>query len=97
MRILLTIAPGVHNLEIYRITGMKAPPLGLASIAAVLEQNGHEVRIVDSPTLELEMDEWMREVKSWRPDVIGFSVLTPWLPRPTKLLSGLRRRCQMSP
>jgi anaerobic magnesium-protoporphyrin IX monomethyl ester cyclase len=30
----------VHNLEIYRIAGMKAPPLGLAWIAAVFEKAG---------------------------------------------------------
>ncbi len=81
MRVLLTLPPGIHRLEIYRITGMKAPPLGLAYLAAVLEEAGHKVKIIDTPTLEMEPDEWIREVKSWNPDIIGFSLLTPTAPR----------------
>ncbi len=81
MKILLSLPPGVHKLEIYRITGMKAPPLGLASIAALLEQNGYKVKIIDSPTLEIESDEWLKEVKSWSPDVVGLSLLTPLAPK----------------
>ena len=70
--------------------GMKAPPLGLASIAAVLERAGHKVKIIDSPTLEMEEDEWLREVKSWRPDLVGLSVLTPLAPRAYRAVRLLR-------
>ena len=77
MRILLTLPPGIHRLEIYRITGMKAPPLGLAWIAAVLEEEGHEVAILDSPTLELDEGEWPHRVKEFKPDIVGISMLTP--------------------
>ncbi|MEM2534564.1 MAG: hypothetical protein QXD12_02040, partial [Candidatus Nezhaarchaeales archaeon] len=38
-RVLLAVPPGCEELEIYRVTGIKAPPLGLAWIASVLE--GH--------------------------------------------------------
>jgi anaerobic magnesium-protoporphyrin IX monomethyl ester cyclase len=81
MRVLLTLPPGIHTLEIYRVTGMKAPPLGLAWIAAVLEQAGHKVKIIDTPTLEMEADQWIREVKSWNPDIVGLSLLTPTAPK----------------
>ena len=81
LRVLLTLPPGIHDLEIYRVTGMKAPPLGLAWIASVLEKAGHKVKIVDSPTLSLGEEEWLREVSSWKPDVVGFSLLTPTAPR----------------
>ena len=81
MRVLLTIPPDVHRLEIYRIAGMKAPPLGLAWIAAVLEQDGHKVKIIDSPTLEVGFDEWIREVEAFDPDMVGFSMLTPTAPK----------------
>jgi len=40
LRVLLTLPPEIHKLEIYRVVGIKAPPLGLAWIAAVLEQKG---------------------------------------------------------
>ncbi len=81
MRVLLSLPPGIHRLEIYKITGMKAPPLGLAYIAAVLERNGHKVRIIDTPTLEIERDTWLSEVKSWKPDLVGLSLLTPTAPK----------------
>ncbi|MCE4628398.1 MAG: B12-binding domain-containing radical SAM protein [Desulfurococcales archaeon] len=90
MKVLLSLPPGVHNLEIYRIMGMKAPPLGLASIAAVLENAGFKVRIIDSPTLEIEEDEWLREVKSWSPDVVGISLLTPLAPRGYRAIKRLK-------
>lgn len=81
MKVLLTLPPEIHKLEIYRFTGMKAPPLGLAYIAAVLEKEGHKVKIIDTPTLEMNSREWIEEVKSWKPDIIGISMLTPTAPK----------------
>ncbi len=81
LRVLLTLPPGIHKLEIYKIAGIKAPPLGLAWIAAVLEKIGHKVKIIDTPTLEMEAKDWLIEVKSWHPDIVGFSMLTPAAPK----------------
>ncbi len=69
---------------------MKAPPLGLAWIGAVLEQAGHEVRIIDTPTLGMRLGEWLNEVKQWRPDIVGFSLLTPLAPKGYKAIRFLR-------
>ena len=77
MRVLLAVPPGVEELEIYKVTGIKAPPLGLAYIAAVLERAGHTVKIVDSPTLGLDKSSFINEVKTWSPDVVGLTSLTP--------------------
>lgn len=90
MRVLLTLPPDTHKLEIYRITGMKVPPLGLASIAAVLEQAGHKVNVIDSPTLELSARDWLLEVKSWRPDLVGISLLTPLAPKGYRAIKLLK-------
>ena len=81
MRVLLTLPPEIHNLEIYKVAGIKAPPLGLAWIAAVLEREGHKVKIIDTPTLEMGWKDWLVEVKSWHPDIVGFSMLTPTAPK----------------
>ncbi|MET1159805.1 MAG: radical SAM protein [Thermoprotei archaeon] len=81
MKILLTLPPGIHDLEIYRVVGAKVPPLGLAYIAAALEKAGYKVRVLDTASLEMGLDEWIREIKSWKPDIIGFSLLTPTTPR----------------
>ncbi|MEM0217714.1 MAG: radical SAM protein [Candidatus Nezhaarchaeales archaeon] len=76
-RVLLAVPPGCEDLEIYRVTGIKAPPLGLAWIASVLEEHGHEVKIVDSPTLGLSTSDFVKIVKSWCPEFVGLSSLTP--------------------
>lgn len=78
---MLTLPPEIHSLEIYKIIGMKAPPLGLAYIAAVLEKEGHEVKVIDTATLEMNYRDWLREVRSWSPDVVGLSLITPTAPR----------------
>lgn len=90
MRVLLALPPDIHDLEIYRVIGFNAPPLGLASIAAVLEEGGHEVRILDTPTLSMSTDEFIREVRAWGPDVIGISIQTPMAPRAYRTIKLLK-------
>ena len=90
MRVLLTLPPDIYRLEIYAVTGMNVPPLGLAYIAAVLERAGHKVRIVDTPTLKMDSSRWIREVKSWSPDLIGISLLTPTAPRGYASIKAVR-------
>ena len=89
-RVLLALPPDTHDLEIYKITGMKAPPLGLAIIASVLEEKGHKVKIIDSPTLELDTESFISEVKEWKPDIIGISLQTPLAPRGYKTIRLLK-------
>ncbi len=91
MRVLLALPPDVHNLEIYKVTGMRAPPLGLAYIASVLEQAGHRVKIVDSPTRRLGLREWLSEVKSFSPDIVGVSMMTPLAPKGYLAAKELKR------
>ncbi|WP_084019929.1 B12-binding domain-containing radical SAM protein [Vulcanisaeta thermophila] len=77
MKVLLAVPPGIEKLELYRVLGLKAPPLGLAWIAAVLERAGHKVRIIDSPTEGIDLKTFINEVKAWNPDVVGLTALTP--------------------
>ncbi|PCN50948.1 B12-binding domain-containing radical SAM protein [Candidatus Geothermarchaeota archaeon ex4572_27] len=76
-RVLLAVPPEVEHLEIYRVSGIRAPPLGLAWIAAVLEEAGHKVAILDSPTLSLTRDGFVRYVKRFKPDLVGLTAITP--------------------
>jgi magnesium-protoporphyrin IX monomethyl ester (oxidative) cyclase len=76
-KVLLAVPPGCDKLEVYQVMGLRAPPLGLAWIASVLERRGHEVKIVDSPTLGLSIGDFVKIVESWSPDVVGLSSLTP--------------------
>jgi len=90
MRVLLALPPSIHELEIYKVAGMNAPPLGLAWIAAVLERDGHKVKIIDSPTLKLDEKKFLHEVKSWHPDVIGLSLQTPMAPKGYRAIRLIR-------
>ncbi len=91
MRVLLALPPDIHKLEIYRVTGINAPPLGLAWIASVLENYGHKVKIVDSPTLKITRDQFLHIVKSWKPEVIGLSIQTPMAPKAYDTIRILKR------
>lgn len=52
------------------------PPLGLASIAAVLEKDGHKVEILDSPLYDIERVELEREIRKRKPDIVGITGTT---------------------
>jgi len=90
MRVLLAVPPGVERLELYRVLGIRAPPLGLAWIGAVLEQEGHKVKIVDSPTLGLSEEDFLREVKSFSPDIVGITSITPTILRAYRAVEMLK-------
>ncbi len=77
MRVTLIQSPGLRRLEIYQSIGVRAPPLGLASIAAFIEREGHKPRIIDAATLEMTVEDTVREALSTSPDVVGISAVTP--------------------
>jgi len=77
MKIVLINSPGLRALEIYQSIGVRAPPLGLAYIAAILEKIGHKIRIIDAPTLNMSIKRVIEEVKRENPDVVGISAVTP--------------------
>lgn len=52
------------------------PPLGLCYIAAVLEKNNYEVKIVEGQ-IDMTYSDVIKEVIKEKPDIVGFSMLTP--------------------
>lgn len=77
MRVLLLVPPGLERLEIYQSIGVRAPPLGLAYIASILEGSGHKVEIIDSPTLNLDFKDVVWRIRMFKPDIVGLTALTP--------------------
>ena len=53
------------------------PPLGLAYMAAVLEQNSFEVKIVDCPVCEIDHEKLKVELASFQPTIVGIGAMTP--------------------
>lgn len=47
------------------------PPLGLAYMAAVLEQNNFEVKIIDCPVCQIDHEKLKAELASYSPDIVG--------------------------
>ena len=52
-------------------------PIGLAYLAAVLEEKGHEVSVVDCPALEMNHENLKKELTSIEPHIIGITSMTP--------------------
>lgn len=53
------------------------PPMGLCYIGAVLEKHGHNVFIIDQYAYRMTNEALMLSIKNIRPEIIGFSCLTP--------------------
>jgi radical SAM superfamily enzyme YgiQ (UPF0313 family) len=58
-----------------------APNIGLAYIAAVLERDGIEVKVVDAAAENLKYDHIIDRVRDFQPDIIGAGGQTPVSPR----------------
>lgn len=55
---------------------MAFPPLGIQTLAPVLRQHGHEVRLFDTCHPEMKPEQLAQVVQTERPDVIGLSFLS---------------------
>ncbi len=65
-------------------------PLGLASIAAVIENAGFEVKVIDQFASKISSEMLLDEVKRYSPGVIGFSCLTPVMTNVKMLVRQIR-------
>lgn len=54
----------------------EVPPLGLAYIAAVFEDNGVAIKILDVKTLNLSQEEYRKILIDESPDVVGITTMT---------------------
>ena len=59
-----------------RLKIMAFPPLGIQTLAPVLRQHGHGVRMFDTCHPEMKAEQLAEAVKQERPDVIGISFLS---------------------
>lgn len=71
------INPPMSQMEALSVLGITTPPLGLAYLAAVLEEEGYSVRIIDSSVLGLTFSQVKREIEKDQPDVVGVTGTTP--------------------
>jgi len=74
MKICLISPP--YNSAVKSVVGVSSPPLGLAYIASVLRQS-HEVKIIDPNILNYTIGDVEEELRSFNPDVVGITSVTP--------------------
>ncbi|HOY08519.1 MAG TPA: radical SAM protein [Candidatus Omnitrophota bacterium] len=65
-----------ENLKIVQKYFGLFPPLSLAWVAAIAEQAGHRVQLIDARTLKLSMEETGQQVREFNPDIMGFMMTT---------------------
>ena len=66
------------------------PPLSLAAIGAVLEGEGHQVRIIDCPAQGVSFDDLKQAIAGMNPGMIVWSTGTPSLESDLQLASRVR-------
>lgn len=78
MKIVLIYPPYSLKEEFGKLeeVGNLQQPLGLAYLAAVLEKERHQVKIIDAPPLGYTISDIIREVKDFSPDVVGLTTVT---------------------
>ncbi len=90
---ILLINPPLTSGELYkrgaRGTASIIPPLGLAYLAAVLENKGHRVKIIDGIATDISIEEIVDSVKDF--DFVGVNVLSTFFKRCVELIENIKR------
>ncbi|MGB9371510.1 MAG: radical SAM protein [Halobacteriota archaeon] len=76
MEVLLVNPPDITS-KYKDVLGLTAPPLGLAYIGAVLEENDVKVTILDAPALDMNFQGYQRELANKHVDLLGVQTTTP--------------------
>jgi radical SAM superfamily enzyme YgiQ (UPF0313 family) len=84
MRILLINPPFKENLYV-------TPPLGIAYIAAVLREDGNDIKVIDVAALNLEYDQIKSHINNFLPEIIGFTSMTPGIDLTIDLIKKVKR------
>lgn len=69
---------------------LQFPPLGILSLAAVLEEADYEVQIVDLAVIRWDYNYLKGKLKAFNPDIIGISALTASFPRTLEISRYLK-------
>jgi anaerobic magnesium-protoporphyrin IX monomethyl ester cyclase len=69
------------------------PPLGLAYMAAVLEQNGVDVKIFDCPVCDFDHQKLKAELDAYQPTIVGVGSMTPTIKSALKSAEVAKEVC----
>lgn len=91
MKVLL-INPPYFNSK-YKFIGLVAPPLGIAYMAAVLEENNIDVEIIDAAALEMSWETLEAEIKRRSPGLVAVTALTPTIDKALETAELAKKIC----
>lgn len=91
MKVLLINPPDTASK--YKFIGLVAPPLGIGYIAAVLEENDIDIRIIDGSALGMSWEELEREIYKYSPDIVGVTAVTPTISQALKSARIAKNTC----
>ena len=70
--------------------------IGLAYMAAVLEENGHEVTVIDCPALNIDQEMLKTKLASIDPEIIGITSMTPTIQSAVLSAQVAKQACPQS-
>lgn len=77
--------------EIYqRFLGLVAPPIGLAYVAAALENDGYDVKIIDMPAEEKDILDVKGDIKKFKPGAVGVYCATYRVPHANQVVNAVK-------
>lgn len=91
MKILLVHPPNQLVYDKFSRAPIKRLPIGIAYVAAYMEQHGYDVSVLDPEALDLGSSEILSRVTDLSPDVIGFSCTTPLFPIAVQLAEDIKK------
>ena len=77
---------------IFKNLYFNSPPLGIASIAAVLERDGYPVGMIDAAVEELTLEQTLERVRGFNPGVIGITSTTNFCCNAVQLARELKAK-----
>ncbi|RLI49168.1 MAG: B12-binding domain-containing radical SAM protein [Candidatus Thorarchaeota archaeon] len=78
MKVLLLSPP--TTTEIKKVLGIANPPLGLAYLASVVRNKGHDVKIIEAVGENKTFEDIRKEIVRYDPDIVGITATTSMIP-----------------
>ncbi len=80
------ILEGVYHHQLYL-------PVGLAYLAAILENSQHEITVIDCPASNINHDKLKKHIASFEPDIVGITAMTPTIQSTLLSASAAKEAC----
>ncbi len=77
----------------YKFMGVVAPPLGIAYMAGVLEENGFDVSVIDASALDMTWGSLEKEIRRISPGIVAITALTPTIEQAMKTAQLVKKNC----